>query len=381
MRHSSETPNAWRTTPRKIVVVFLLAVFFIFASFGFMLDAMDMGRQPVLRFALSVLLMGLFAITYAVSGLTLRGRFWIAFLPILTVQSLSMGVLGSWLPDGPALLQMNALQLQLFQHRLLFDGTALMVSVVLGYTGFLIVSIAEARRRIRLQSEKSVLEGELSAAREIQRVMVPDRLPPTPGYAIESVYVPATQVGGDFFQVIPLSDGSTLVVVGDVSGKGLRAAMVVSMIVGALRVISSVQPEPAQILSDLNSRLIESSHGGFVTCLAARLDRSGSITVASAGHLSPWLNRTEVALPGCVPLSVVPEIRPEQTVLQMHPGDRLTLLTDGIVEARDAQGALFGFDRTQALIDRGATAQVLADAALHHGQEDDLTVIAISRIA
>ena len=258
-----------------------------------------------------------------------------------------MKLLGNWLPDAPPFTQLDSVQLSRFQHRLVFDGVAVIVSVVVGYIGFIIVSIAEARRRIRLETEKAAIETELAAAREIQRIMVPQELPPTPGYAIESIYRPAAQVGGDFFQVIPLGDDRTLVVIGDVSGKGLSAAMIVSMLIGMLRTISAISRDPSRILTELNSMLFEHKHSGFVTCLAVRLDPSGSVTVANAGHLAPWLNGDEIAIPGSVPLSVLASATPEQVVFEMRSGDRLTLLTDGVVEARDPQGVLFGFDRTQ----------------------------------
>jgi serine phosphatase RsbU (regulator of sigma subunit) len=369
----------WRTTPRWSLVVFLVAVFFIFASFGFVFDVMDTGREPTLRFALTIMVVGLFSTAYAVSGITLRQRFWIAALPLFLAHNICMALLTNWLPDAPAPSHLDAAQLARFHSRLIFDGLGVIASVVVGYTGLVVVSVSESRRRLRLQLDKATLESELVAAREIQRLMVPEQLPPTPGFSIESIYRPASQVGGDFFQVIPLGNGQTLVVLGDVSGKGLSAAMIVSMIIGMLRTLSSVSKDPAQILAELNARLFERKHGGFVTCLAVRLDPSGKVLCANAGHLPPWLNGEEVAFAGSMPLSLLASVTPESTSLETRPGDRLTLLTDGVVEARDAQGALFGFKRAQALIHEGASPQALAEAAQDFGQDDDLTVISILR--
>ena len=374
-------PRAWKTVPRWAVIVFLLAVFCIFASFGFVFDGMGMGRQSILCLAFSVVIIALFATGYAVSGITLRQRFWIGAVPLFILENVCMALLHNWLPDAPPVTHLDSAQLNSFHHRLVYDGLAVVISVVVGYTGLIVVSIAESRRRIRSELDKAALETELAAAREIQRLMVPEELPPTPGYAIESIYRPAAQVGGDFFQVIPLGGGRTLVVVGDVSGKGLSAAMIVSMLIGMLHAICRVSQDPAQILAQLNSSLIERKHGGFVTCLAVRLEPSGRVVLANAGHLAPWLSGAEVAFAGSLPLSIDASAGQEQVTIEMRSGDHLTLITDGVVEARDAQGALFGFDRTQALLRQKATPLVLADAASHHGQDDDLTVISILRTA
>ncbi len=378
-RDDLNSPGLWRMTPPRYVAIFLLAVFFLFSSIGFVLDVMDMGRQSALHFALNVVLIGFFATLYAVTGISLRKRWWMGCSLVFILQNICMGFVANRLPDAPPLTQLDSVQLNHFHSRLVFDGVAVIISVVLGYIGFIIVSIAEARRRIRIEADKALMETELAAAREIQRIMVPEQLAPAPGYAIESIYRPAAQVGGDFFQVIPLGDGQTLVVIGDVSGKGLSAAMIVSMLIGMLRTISSISRDPSRILTELNNMLFEHKHSGFVTCLAARLDPSGRVTVANAGHLAPWLNGDEIAFAGSLPLSVVASATPELVILEMKSGDRLTLLTDGVVEARDSQGVLFGFDRTRSSLREDATPLALAEAAIHHGQDDDLTVISILR--
>ena len=175
-----------------------------------------------------------------------------------------MALLYNWLPKPPPLTHLDSAQLNAFHNRLVFDGVAVVISIVLGYTGLVVVSIAESRRRLRLELDKAALDTELAAAREIQRLMVPEKAAADFGYDIESTHRPAAQVGGDFFQVIPLDGGQTLVVVGDVSGKGLSAAMIVSMLIGMLRAISRMSQDPAQILAELNCRLFfERGHGGF----------------------------------------------------------------------------------------------------------------------
>jgi len=371
----------WKNVPRINVVIFLLAVFFVFAGVGFASDSVDMGRQPVLRFAISVVLCGVFAVCYAASGIVLRQRFWIACVPLFIVQFVGMGLLVNRFPDAPLPAQYDAAETVRLQQRILFDSVAIMISVVLGYIGFLAVSIREGRRLIRMQGEKAALESEMAAAREIQQVMVPKDLPPTPGYHLESVYLPAAQVGGDFFQVIPLKDGRTLVIVGDVSGKGLTSAMIVSMLVGMLATVAGFTEEPGEILTELNHRLCGRTRDGFVTCVVVRLEPGGRLTLASAGHLPPYLNGVEVPFSGSLPLGVSVSSAYEQSAVGLCTGDRLLLLTDGIVEAQNTDGQLLGFSRVETLLREGASARTLAETAQQYGQADDITAICIERTA
>jgi hypothetical protein len=354
-------------------------VFCVFAGIGIANDIIDMGRWPPLRFALSVTMTGVFAVGYAASGVILRHRFWKAMVPLMVLQFATMGFLADRFRDRPLPAQFNVAETGRLHDRMAFDGVAVIVTVVLGYVGFVHVSIAEAKRYAQTQREKASLDGEMAAAREVQRVMVPESLPPVAGYAIESVYRPAAEVGGDFFQVIPLRSGRTLIVIGDVSGKGLRAAMIVSMIVGMLSAVSSFTEEPTEILGELNSRLCGRTHGGFATCLVVRVDAGGRLTIANSGHLPPYLNGTEVPFAGSMPLGLSDIATYAQTSLDMRPGDRIVLLTDGIAEARNEQGALLGFPLVERLLCEGATAHVLAETARRHGQNDDITVISVTR--
>jgi hypothetical protein len=356
-------------------------VFCVFAGIGITNDIIDMGRWPPLRFALSVVMTGLFAIGYAASGVILRNKFWKAMLPLMVVQFATMGFLANRFPDMPQPAQLNAAQTDHLHTRLAFDGVAVIVTVVLGYIGFVHVSISEARRYARTQMEKAALDGEMAAAREVQRVMVPEILPAISGYAVESVYRPAAEVGGDFFQVIPLPSGRTLIVIGDVSGKGVSAAMIVSMIVGMLCIVTAFTEEPAEILTELNRRLCGRTHGGFATCLAVRLEKGGRMALSNAGHPPPYMNGIEIPFPGAMPLGLVATTVYPQVNVDMRAGDRAMLLTDGIPEARNEGGVLLGFPRVESLVREGASARTVAETAQQYGQNDDLTVISIARQA
>jgi hypothetical protein len=373
--------NPWRTTPRKTRIVFLLAVFSVFAGIGVANDSIGMGHEPRLRFAVSVLLTGLFAVVYASGGVILRGKFWKLFIPVFLLQIGSLTLLAYLLPDAPHLKQLDAAATTVLGSRLAFDGMAIILSIALGYAGFVHVAISESRRYIGAETERAKLESEMTAAREIQRVMVPDQLPAVAGYAIESVYLPAAQVGGDFFQVIRLKSGRTLIVIGDVSGKGLRAAMIVSMVIGMLNTISSFTEEPAEILGELNRRLCGHMQESFVTCLVVRVDEGGRLLIANGGHLPPYLNGNEVPFPGSMPLGLTADAEYAQTGLEMRVGDRSVMLTDGVPEARNEAGDLLGFSRVGGLMRDEASAKAIADTAQQYGQNDDLTVIEVRRLA
>jgi serine phosphatase RsbU (regulator of sigma subunit) len=217
------------------------------------------------------------------------------------------------------------------------------------------------------------LSIEFEAAREIQHQLVTSP-PDLPGFHIACVYTPAQQVGGDFFRILPQPGGGVLVVVGDVSGKGLRAAMTVAAIMGALRTISGGRPE--DILLAMNRSLAGSMRGGFVTCLCAQITSDGAVTLANAGHLSPYRNGAELEANPGFPLGISAQAEYPETHLHLAPGDTLTFITDGIVEARNAQGELFGFERTCAISTQPA--EKIAQTAQAFGQEDDITVLTVT---
>lgn len=231
---------------------------------------------------------------------------------------------------------------------------------------------------------QGALEQELKSARELQQVLIPEALPEVAGFAVTSAYRPAQEVGGDFFQIIPLDGsytGSTLILLGDVSGKGLRAAMTVSLIVGAVRTVARFLPHPAEVLAELNSRLCGRLQGGFATCLVLRLDPDGHCAVASAGHPAPLVNKREIALPGSLPLGVVPGETYQESALVLREGDHLALYTDGLLEARNAKGEIFSFERLDALFSTFPSADQASDAAVNFGQDDDITVLTLTRLA
>jgi phosphoserine phosphatase RsbU/P len=230
------------------------------------------------------------------------------------------------------------------------------------------------RRFSLARQEETRLNTEMDAARRIQSLLVPATALVTPGFAVECVYLPASEVGGDFFHLSAVPDGSLLIVVGDVSGKGLQAAMTVSTIVGALRNEPSRRPEC--ILTNLN-HVLYGHITGFVTCGAVLITAAGVLTIANAGNPSPYLNGVEMIVDFGLPLGMSEDITFAETVHEVAIGDRLTFVSDGIVEATNEKRELFGFERTQAISIQSA--QTIADAAQEFGQSDDISVLSVTK--
>lgn len=242
-----------------------------------------------------------------------------------------------------------------------------------------IITLLMTHRFIRSQREREQWQMEIEQARQVQQVLIPETLPSVPGFALHSEYRPAQQVGGDFFQIIPLADGGVLAVIGDVSGKGMPAAMTVSLLVGTLRTLIDFTTSPGEILAAMNQRMIARTNGGFTTCLVLRVEPDGRCRFANAGHLAPYVDGQELAVEGGLPLGLSADAVYRESEYTLGVGKQFTLLTDGVVEARAANGELLGFARTAAMSTQ--TAESIADAAQSFGHQDDITVLTVKRLA
>jgi serine phosphatase RsbU (regulator of sigma subunit) len=152
--------------------------------------------------------------------------------------------------------------------------------------------------------------------------------------------------------------------------------MLVSLIVGAIRTGMLQSTDPSQILTMLNDQLAEREHSS-ATCEILRISAGGAVTLSHAGHPPPYLNGTEVAMEGALPLGMISGIIFPSQSLKLQPGDELTLMSDGIAEAQDSHGRLFGFERVHEMMKEGATAEEIATAAIKFGQADDITVLQV----
>jgi phosphoserine phosphatase RsbU/P len=257
-------------------------------------------------------------------------------------------------------------------------GNEFRLGTLSSITQLVAVLYAAWRYSLEQRQRQNDLELEQRNARAVQQVLIPEAIPQVPGFAIDSFYEPAGEVGGDFFQVLATRDGGVLAVIGDVSGKGMPAAMTVSLLVGTVRTLAHYTESPGEILAAMNQRMLGRSQGGFTTCLVLRADADGTLAVANAGHIAPYLEGKELRLDNGLPLGVAAEAIYAESVFQLSSGVQLTLLTDGIVEARENSGALFGFERTAALSLEPAGA--IAAAAQQFGQDDDITVLTLTRL-
>jgi hypothetical protein len=260
------------------------------------------------------------------------------------------------------------------------NGNPLTPAAVSNTLLLLAIVYAVYRFSIEYRKQQGALEQEFRNAMEIQQVLIPETLPKVPGFTVTSAYKPAQQVGGDFFQIIPVEGGSTLVLLGDVSGKGLKAAMAVSLIVGAVRALAEDYPTPGQLLTQLNRRLFGRLQGGFATCLILLLRPDSTCVVASAGHPAPYLNKHEVDVPGALPLGVEQYTPYAECEVTTRPGDHLALYTDGLLEARNRTGELYGFARLNDLFSSPTNAAAATQAAVNFGQDDDITVLTLTRL-
>lgn len=245
------------------------------------------------------------------------------------------------------------------------------------FLSFITVLLFLVVRTVGIASRHAKVASELEAAHTTQQLLLSRASQPTPGFHVESVYYPASEVGGDFFLVSTSPEGSLVAIVGDVSGKGLTAAMRVAMIVGVLRRENSW--EPAEVLHNLNEALLTHAEAGFTTACCIRLDKNGEYTVANGGHIAPYIDGAQISTPPALPLGIVADQQYTQITGTLRDGQRLTLLSDGVVEARSSTGELFGFERTAALSTQPA--EKIAHAAQAYGQEDDITVLTMQRTA
>jgi serine phosphatase RsbU (regulator of sigma subunit) len=243
--------------------------------------------------------------------------------------------------------------------------------------------------------ERELVEQELRVARSIQQASLPKEVPQLQGWKISPYYRPAREVGGDFYDFHFLSEGHVGLVVGDATGKGVPAALVMSSTRSMLRALARASNSPGQVLEQVNDLLVSDIPPNmFVTCFYAILDpKSASLRYANAGHDLPYLHRNgdaeELRARG-MPLGLLPGMSYEEKEIELDVGESAFFYSDGLVEAHDPQGEMFGFPRLRELVAGHSEKRSLGDFLMGElysfvgegwEQEDDITLLTLRRSA
>jgi serine phosphatase RsbU (regulator of sigma subunit) len=250
----------------------------------------------------------------------------------------------------------------------------------------------------QLSLMRQSIEQELRVARSIQQASLPQEVPILEGWKITPFYRPAREVGGDFYDFHLLSEGRLGVVVGDATGKGVPAALVMSTTCGMLQAVSQTldSSSPGEVLERVNETLLARIPANmFVTCFYAILDpKSASLSYANAGHDLPYLRRRngeaeELRARG-MPLGLMPGMGYEEKEIILEAGDAALFYSDGLVEAHDPKGEMFGFPRLRELVADHGKGRSLGEFLLEGlysftgeqwEQEDDITLLTLERSA
>ena len=244
--------------------------------------------------------------------------------------------------------------------------------------------------------EKQRLVKDMEFARTVQESFLPQTPPELPGYRFSAHYTPALEVGGDFYDFIPLDERRMGIVIGDVSGKGVPAALSMAKLGSDMRTLAFTEPSPADALAKLNDLLAgRSRRGMFATLLYIELDASaGTMVLSNAGHLPPIIRKADgrlekVAKAGGAPLGMLPGMRFGQETVELEAGSTVVLYTDGIVEAMNRKEELYGYDRFEILLKKGPAdpgrlrEAVIGDVNRFTGlspQHDDMTMVFFGRM-
>jgi len=244
--------------------------------------------------------------------------------------------------------------------------------------------------------EKQRLVKDMEFARTVQESFLPQKAPEMQSYRFSAHYTPALEVGGDFYDFIHLDKDRTGIVIGDVSGKGVPAALYMAKLGSDMRTLAFTEKSPAEALMKLNDLLAERSRRGmFATLLYLELDAStGKITMSNAGHLPPIVKRADGSLvrlgaASGAPLGMMPGMKYSQDAVKLERGETVILYTDGIIEAMNAREELYGYDRFEALVKQsgahpGALKEsIIGDVNRFTGlspQHDDMTLVCFGAV-
>ena len=250
------------------------------------------------------------------------------------------------------------------------------------------------RFRAAADQERERIEQELQVARQIQQELLPDSVPKLEGWQIATYYGPTREVGGDFYDFVELSRGRLGLIVGDATGHGMPAALVMATTRGMLRAVVQSLESPGEVLARVNEALAaEIPPSTFITCFYSILDpESGRFIYANSGHNLPCRRHDDQAdelRARGMPLGLMPGTEYEEKEALLEVGDSVLLYSDGLVEAHDPEGEMFGFPRLRRLVaeqaaEEGSLPDFLMDELRSFTgdrweQEDDITLVTLRR--
>ena len=269
-----------------------------------------------------------------------------------------------------------------------------LIGVQLEQSSVLLASVAGLVLILALElADRIVIRDELEIARDLQREILPHEPPAVPGYHFAFSYRTANTIGGDYYDFLPLPDGRLALVVGDASGHGIAAGLVMAIANTTLKMALDTEEHPLAVATMVNRALFRTGGSrAFMTLFCGFLETaSGRLDYLSAGHPYPMLRRTDGSIvelgEGCLPLGIRDEVSPIPGTVDLEPGDLLLMYTDGIPEAVNQAGAAFGFDRLRELLVPGGTVAEVHDRVLRalaaFGGElnpaDDRSLVVIAR--
>lgn len=362
----------WKKIPPLSLAIFLLGVFFIFGIIGSAVDVITMGRQSTTRYLVSVVLFGLFAIVYAISGTVLRRNSWKVILPVMLVQMFVMGLVLRALPIPRV---MGAGEINRLRSRLVLDGGMTIGGMVLAYVCFIYVFISEGRRYFAVHAE-------MELASEIHRVLVPDVEMRIGSFELFGRSVPSGQVGGDLIDVVENGD-KWIAYIADVSGHGVAPGVLMGMVKSAARMYLSSDEGSDRFLERLNSVLNPIRKPEmFVTMAFLAWDGSQLLAFSTAGHppILHYCQETRVIkelLCSNLPVGMFAPQEFASDTVSPRQADVFVLFTDGLLEVTNKSGAEFGLEGIKAVLSSSEheTLRALADrilqAARAFGHTDD----------
>jgi Stage II sporulation protein E (SpoIIE) len=370
--------------PRRSILIFLLGVFLLFATISLAADMSLLGREPLLRLVLSVLVTSTFAIFYATAGFVMKSQSWKVMIPIFVVHLLIMNALNVWVPTLAPFKTLDTAQLSWVQSRLDADVRAIFLSLGLGYACFVYASIVEGRRYFRVHTE-------IALAQEIHQVLVPAIDTKLGEFEFYGRSVPSGEVGGDLIDLAGTEE-KWVAYLADVSGHGVAPGLVMGMVKSASRMLLQSGEDGEHLMPRLNEVLYPLKKPEMFATFCFVAANGNRLHVGLAGHppilqFTPVNNEvTELVSPN-MPLGILPEGEFATSEVEAESGTLFALYTDGFLEIANAKGEEFGGERLRAELQKHGR-EPLADIyrslsnsiARHGAQFDDQSMLLIRKL-